>query len=350
MKKRFAIIFALVMLLGLFAGCGKNSEDGYKLYYLNMEMTRFVVEHAKTEATTTEGLVQELLQDLQEEPKDDEARRTIVGFGLNGYVLNGNYLTLDFNSDYYNLGVYEEVLTRAALVKTMAQIKDVTYVSITVDGAPLVDASGVEIGIMMADSFVENPGDSINSTAQTTLTLYFASSDGFGLKKETRTVHYSSNISMDKLVVEQLLAGPKTSGLQGIIPSGTRLVTVSTVDGICYVSLSENFKNQNPEISEAVVLYSIVNSLTELPDVDKVQISINGDTTGKCRYEYDLSAMYEANLDLLNAKKPDKSEPESDKAGDKTEESSAPAENNTTGEPQAEAGVSSDLKTEKTEN
>ena len=72
-----------------------------------------------------------------------------------------------------------------------------------------------------------------------------------------------------------------------------------TKDGICYVNMDETFLNQNMEITEQVVLYSIVNSLTALSGVDKVQISINGDTDRKCRYEYDFSTMYEEDLSMV---------------------------------------------------
>ena len=73
------------------------------------------------------------------------------------------------------------------------------------------------------------------------------------------------------------------------------------VDGVCYVNLDETFLNQNQEISEQVVLYSIVDSLTELSSVSKVQISINGDTSGKCRYTYDLAPMYEQDLSMVES-------------------------------------------------
>ena len=53
------------------------------------------------------------------------------------------------------------------------------------------------------------------------------------------------------------------------------------------------------EIREEIVLYSIVNSLTELTGVNKVQLSVNGDTKGYCRYTYELSKMYEKDLSLL---------------------------------------------------
>ena len=53
------------------------------------------------------------------------------------------------------------------------------------------------------------------------------------------------------------------------------------------------------EIMEQIVLYSIVNSLTELPDVQKVQLSINGDSSGNLRFNYSLSELYERDDSLI---------------------------------------------------
>ena len=47
------------------------------------------------------------------------------------------------------------------------------------------------------------------------------------------------------------------------------------------------------------MLYSLVNSLTELPDVQKVQLSINGDSSGNLRFNYSLSELYERDDSLI---------------------------------------------------
>ena len=74
-----------------------------------------------------------------------------------------------------------------------------------VGDSPLVDSKNNVVGLMTAESFVENPGEQINAIQTTTLTLYFSNRDGDALVKETQTVHYSSNISIEKLVIEHLL-------------------------------------------------------------------------------------------------------------------------------------------------
>ena len=54
--------------------------------------------------------------------------------------------------------------------------------------------------------------------------------------------------------------------------------------------------NATPEVT----LYSLVNSLVELPNVNKVQISINGETNVVFRETYNLSTVFERNLDIQN--------------------------------------------------
>ena len=75
---------------------------------------------------------------------------------------------------------------------------------------------------------------------------------------------------------------------------------VSVSDGVCFVNLNEGFLSQNFDVSEPVVIYSIVNSLAELPNVNKVQISVNGDNNVVYREKFKLSDMYERNLDYLD--------------------------------------------------
>ena len=52
-------------------------------------------------------------------------------------------------------------------------------------------------------------------------------------------------------------------------------------------------------IQEPIVIYSLVDSLTALPHIDKVQISINGDTSGVYRENMLLSTIYEEDLSYV---------------------------------------------------
>jgi germination protein M len=294
----------MAMLLSLSAACGKEKkENEFTVYYLNPDVTTLVPCDVTLEHTEGYDQIKDLLDILQTQPTDAGMRQTISSeITVLGVDVGTYQITVDFDAAYRNLESIEEILTRAAIVKTLLQNTDYLYVQFTVNGEPLVNENGVAVGSMGLDSFVENPGQQISSRQTARLTLYFANEEGNALIAETRDVRYSSNTSMDKLVMEQLLDGPKENGLLATIPSGTKLITISTVDGVCYVNLDETFANQNQEITEQAVLYSIVDSLTELQTIDKVQLSINGDTKGKVRFTYDLSTMYEEDLSLITVR------------------------------------------------
>ena len=297
-KKIICFILSLTMAFS-FAGCTRNEEkEGeYQIYYMNMDMSKLVAESYDSTGAEGEALIEELLTKLQSAPDSVKLRQTIpTDVKINSFKLNGAYLYIDFNEAYKKLKPEEEILVRAAIVKTLVQTEICTLVAFTVDTEPLLMQDGTYVGSMSADSFVENPGKQINSSVETTLTLYFSNKLGTELVKETRTVHYSTNISMEKLIMEQLIEGPRRAGATSTVPSGTKLISVTVVDGVCYLNLSDSFKNQNIEVNEEIVLYAIVNSLTEVQGVTKVQISINGSTDGKLRYTYDLAKMYERDL------------------------------------------------------
>ena len=190
-------------------------------------------------------------------------------------------------------------MCRASVLKTLVQLPDVKYVSFYVGDAPLADSRDNVIGLMTEESFVENPGKQINSIQTTTLHLYYANADGNGLVECEKEVQYSSNISMEKLIMENLLKGPDDKNLKAPLPEGTNLVNVTTTNGICYVTLDEAFLNQNYEIQEPIVIYSIVDSLSEISTISKVQISVNGKTSGVYRDSFALDQLYEQNLDYV---------------------------------------------------
>lgn len=300
MKKREYAVFAMAACLILSVSCGSGGQENENVvYYVNSDGTKLVPQEIELD-TEGDERIGELLCALATQPNDASMRQTIpADVKVLGISTSAYQITVDFSEEYYQMGQTDEILTRAAIAKTLFQVEGYPYVAFTVESEPLVNKEGIMVGSMNTDTFVENPGGQINASQQTTLNLYFAGMDGTSLVQETRVVHYSSNISLEKLVMEQLIEGPKRSGAQGTIPSGTKLINVSVVDGICYVSLDETFLNQNQEISEQVVLFSIVDSLTELDNVGKVQISINGDTSGKCRFTYDLATMYEADYGIV---------------------------------------------------
>lgn len=305
MKRIIIFVLTAAMLLSM-VGCTKKKADNtVEVFCLNIDVTSSVPESyvLRSKDSDVDKQVDELLGRLQDKPKDSRLRKAIPDeVTVRGHEEKNYNCTVDFSKEYYDLTAAQEVLLRASVVRTLTQLDSISYVTFTVNSIPLVDSDDEIVGSMGADDFVENPGEQINTSVKETLTLYFANKDGTGLEKQTRVIHYSSNIALEKLVVEQLIEGPKGSKLKATLPGTTKLINVSVADRICYLNFDSSFRNTiDNKLTEDVVLYSIVNSLTSLHTVDKVQISLDGENDGMLLYNYKLSDMYEFNKDIVDS-------------------------------------------------
>ncbi len=302
-KKLFAGLFFLFTVMLTACEDERQADDGkyYEIYYVNADETKILNREYVTETQDNKDLLEEMLVQLSTQPEKREYTAPLAnGFEVVSYTLDNGLLTMNFDEHYRNVKGTKEVLVRAAIVRTLVQLPEVERVSFTVQGEQLVDSNGVAIGTMSSDTFIENAGNEINAYEKANLNLYFANESGDMLVEEhQRNVVYNSNISLEKLVVEKLLEGPQTEGVYPTINPATKIVSVMVKDGICYVNLSEDFLSQPYNVTSDVTLYSITNSLVELPNVNRVQIAVNGETDISYRENISLNTVFERNLDLL---------------------------------------------------
>ncbi len=304
MKKKVILTAAAALAIAVCCACGADPDDGgFFVSYLDKEQTKTVREPYEPEADPDdeEAVVGELLDVLSSDSGDVDLVRPIPeGVAVERTRLEDDGdLKVYFNEAYREMDSVREILCRLALVQTLTQVDGVDCLEFFVGDGPLLDSRGEKVGEMTTDDFVVNPGEQINSIKQASLDLYFSNPSGNGLVLETQRVYYNSNVSLEKLVIEHLLEGPKGSGAIASIPPETALVNVSVSDRICYVSLDDGFRAQNYSVQEDIVIYSLVDSLTALPHIDKVQISVNGDTSGVYRDSFPLSTIYEEDLSYV---------------------------------------------------
>lgn len=308
-KKRFLSGCLTLLLAFVLAACGKDEQTAegstYLIYYVNNQGTKIVSREYTTETLDKEELFEELTTQLGTQSEKREYQAPLdKGFSIVSHLMDNGLLTMNFDEHYKNMKGPEEVLTRAAIVRTMTQLPDVEHVSFTIQGEPLTDSSGVTVGMMADDTFIENAGNEINAYEKVHLHLYFADESGAKLVEENqRNVVYNSNISMEKLVVEKLIEGPKSENVYPTINPETKIVSVTVKDGTCYVNLNSDFLTQPYNVTSDVTVYSITNSLVELPNINKVMISVNGETNISYREKISLNQAFERNLDLLGTEK-----------------------------------------------
>ena len=303
MKKTWIYCLICLMLFGLM-GCAKEQvevqSDSSSLYYLNTPASKLIAEEYIFKVNDTDGQIEEMYTAIAT-GKDSEKQLALLpaDVRMESWVLKEGTLWINFNANYAYMEATREVLVRAGIVRSFANIDKVTNVGFMVEDKELLDAKGEPVGLMRANDFVEDSGKDVNAYNYVTMKLYFANREGDKLVLEERKVYYSKNTPLERAVVEQLLEGPRSSEHYATIPTETKILGVSTMDGLGYVNLDQAFLNATLPVQGEVALQSIVKSIVEACDVGKVQISINGETKVDYRGNISLDQIFEVDNSLL---------------------------------------------------
>ena len=116
---------------------------------------------------------------------------------------------------------------------------------------------------------------------KTLITLYFLNSDG-EIQSESRLIDSKELLRNPYLVlVGMLIEGPKDKNLKKAIPDDTRVIDVKLNKTCAIVNLSKEFVDNidGDILKKSNIIYTIVNTLTELNEVQMVKFLIDGEET-----------------------------------------------------------------------
>lgn len=298
-KRMLTVALTLIMLL---SGCGRGKAEStadsgaFLVYYKNLSSSG-INSYSYDPVSTAQGdLIKELWEKLSQSDSEED-RVSVVGAGVEfeRYVIDSNNIEMYFNSAYEDMDTVEELLFRTAVVKTFTQLEGIESVTFFSDEKPVTNSSYAPLGAQKAADYVDIIGSGLSNVRKTTLTLYYTDSEGSSLVKTTQDVVYESSYSIEKDVVNRLISGPSQSNCYRTLPENLQLISISVKNKVCYVNFDSSFETDALSIDGDIIVYSIVNSLTELSDVQKVQIMVNGEKNIVFR-DIDLSSPLERNL------------------------------------------------------
>lgn len=304
--RMLALVLAVLLML---TGCGRAepvsdpAEGKYLVYYLNAGGARLSPYLYETDTTDRQELIGELIRQLLNVPKDLDCQTALSDKVLyRDFELKDQVLYLYFDVNYMGMKADQEILCRAALARTLGQIQGIDYISIYSGDQPLMDSQGNPVGMISAGDFILNTSN-VNSYEKTELTLYFADSTGTKLAEEKQEVVHNINTSLEQLIVEQLIAGPETEGHFATLPPDCKILSISVTDNVCYINFDSAFLSTALSVNEYLPIYSIVNSLTEMTAVAKVQIMVNGSQEVMFRDVVSLNTTFDRNPDYIETQK-----------------------------------------------
>lgn len=315
-NKWFAVLFLCVSLLLLQTGCGwieavtqkasdtevTMAEAKHGVYQINLDDTKLKKVSYEIQAQTPEKLIEACIQALEQTPSDNAYKSVISG---NVKLLRYTYdsssrmVTLYFDEAYKTLSASRDVLTRAAITKTMTQFsEDIQYVSFVIGDTSPEAMEGI-YRMMRGQDFVADIGGSLEYVREDYVTMYFVNQDRTLLQTEDVIVKYSSTISLETAVVNSLISGPITEGLQTALSPNIEVNKVYVKEGICYVDLNEAFFERVENQSFKLNIYSIVNTLTQMSGITRVQFLIDGEIFNGAVDGIRMDGLFEKNMSMV---------------------------------------------------
>ena len=114
---------------------------------------------------------------------------------------------------------------------------------------------------------------------QTVISLYFNEKDTNTLVPEARNIDVKELTKEPyKTLINLLIEGPKSEKLEKLIPEGTKINNIELKGNILWIDVSNEFITNHKQGIEAEgrIVYSIVNTMTQLNEIEAVKILVDG--------------------------------------------------------------------------
>lgn len=306
----FCCLFAAMLLSLSITGCSREDKEDirrFQIYYIDRDGSGLVTEEYEIpmKGQNTVDIIQKLLQQLQTKGERGNHINPIQPeVEINDYLIKETLLSIYFTAAYNSKSGVDEILSRAAIVKTLCQLPEIDHVEFYVEDQPLM-LSGNAVGQMNEDTFMDELDPEFKEQSKK-VTLYYAREGEQKLMEVSMEVTYSTAQPLAQLLLDNLITVPeelsKMEQMRVIspIPQGTMVNSVTIRDNICYVDLSKEFLERLPDTNSDVTVFSIVNTLCELSNVSKVQFTIDGEPKQTYGETENFNKPYERNLDLVS--------------------------------------------------
>lgn len=135
-------------------------------------------------------------------------------------------------------------------------------------------------------------GQKQNDTAKEKVLLYFSDDQALFLIPEEREILKTDNKNeLLKKVAEELVKGPTQKNLSLTMPQGVKVNSTKLEKDLVTVDFSKELQTNHwgGSAGEMMTVYSIVNTLTQFPEVTQVQILIDGQKVDSISGHLDIS-------------------------------------------------------------
>lgn len=256
---------------------GKNKYTA-DLYFYNEQATAIESETRTVSYTDKKNLIEQIVRALIKGP-DSPKRGRVIEANVNLLAVESigtSDLIINFSKEFASGDEKKDILAVYSVVKSLCAVQGISSVKVVVDGTDITLSDGSIIGYLR-DQDINLSTDTVSREVRE-VTLYFPSNSGNVLGREVRSIRVTDQQPLAQYLINELIKGPQSATLHSSLNKDTKIHSVETSNGICFVNFEANFleKNTGSAEQEKLTIFSIVDSLTELENIDRVQFLIDG--------------------------------------------------------------------------
>lgn len=272
------ICFALILTLAapLF-GCGSGDLIRPATFYYHRTATAFggsdgVLAPEQRELLGIEDDLGAILELYCEGPISDTLTNPLPpGTRVRSYTLKNGQLSLHFNDGLKDLAGLDLTLAAGCIARTFLELTDAESLVITADGTLLNGQTALRL--TLEDLALR---DGSTDRLHREVTVYYTD--------QNRRYLIGQEVNLAPTTLEELpmqllnLMHTPPAELKSPLPVGTRLRSATVSNGVCTVDLSREFERRMfySQTSQLLSLMAMVNTLTALPEIERVEFTVDG--------------------------------------------------------------------------
>lgn len=274
----FLALIAVGVTIGLITHDINMQKTELRLYFFNSSQSTIVPEDRIVKYNDFSELPQLAVERLIKGPQSGRFVKMINnGTRLNKIEsIDQSTVIVDFSSEYLSEDNTKTLLASYSVIKSLYGINGIERIKVTVDGSDIIKPDGQGLDFLSGDDI--NLATDTNNGEEREVILYFGDKGSDRLAKETRRIKVRDQQPLEQYIISELIKGPSNSEHTAVLSPSTNILSVKTVDNICFINFDSTFISKNVKTASADnrAVYSVVNALTELDTVARVQFLING--------------------------------------------------------------------------
>jgi len=305
------VLVAVILLVLMFASCRpeieevtiENNGEVLLVYLVNGEKDELLAYEVEVHSNDMTKQIEQVLDVLSTGAVSEKLLPTIPKeLTMSQIEIREGNIIINMPDDVKNMEQIDFLLCRTSLIRSLTSIEAVASIEFYMDGLPLKDSKGKVYGPFYKSDVIVDMESENETIKSMDLNLYFPDQKGELLIPVTREVGIKPNESIEERIIRELMVPPQGYNLTSLIPEKTVVKSIYVDQGICYIDFNEAFRTEHigGSTSEVMSIYAIVNSLTDLPNINKVQFLIEGKKSESFTGHMQFDILFEQSLDLVS--------------------------------------------------